>query len=83
MSEMPGLPGLEPYYPWADANFPLPNGKQRSKRGKQLIAKRHNLPVVYVGWCAFIDPALAAERLREAQLSDRTPRGRGRPPKAA
>jgi hypothetical protein len=79
MSETAALPGLDPLYPWIEKVFPLPNGRKRSKRSAQDLAKRYNLPVVRVGWLTFVDPALAAERLRQAQLREQTLRGRGRP----
>jgi hypothetical protein len=79
MSGMPGLPGLVPYYAWVDEHLPLPNGRKRSKRSAQVIAQRYNLPLVRLGLGAVIDTEKAAHQLREAQLTDRTPRGRGRP----
>jgi hypothetical protein len=81
MSDLAALPGLVPYYTWAEANLPLPSGKKRSRRSAQDITKRYNLPLVRLGLCAFIDVEKAAERLREAQLTDRTPRRVGRPAK--
>jgi hypothetical protein len=72
--------GLVPYYTeFVPEHLPKINGKPRSRRSAQKIAVQYGLPVIRVGHNAFIDPELAAEVLREAQLIDRKPRGRGRP----
>jgi hypothetical protein len=72
------LSGLIPLYPFIEQHLPKSDGKPRSKRSAQLIVKKFNLPVVYVGWLALIDPELAAQRLRE-HMVDREPRKPGRP----
>jgi hypothetical protein len=77
-----GFGGLVPFYDVFVPEHLTINGRRRSKRSAQDVAKRHNLPLVRIGHNVFIDPVVAAERLREAQLAqlaDRTPRGRGRP----
>jgi hypothetical protein len=79
---MAAIGELVDYYPWVDKNLPLVNGKKRSKRSAQALAKRYDFPIVRIGWNAFIDIEKAAERLRQAQLADRTPRGPGRPAKS-
>ena len=61
--------------------LPLPNGQRRSRRSAQKIAVKYRLPVVWIARRAFIDPELAADILRKAQLVDRKPQGPGRPRK--
>jgi hypothetical protein len=74
-----GFGGLVPFYDvFVPEHLPI-NGKRRSRRSAQVVAKKYNLPLVRVGHNVFIDPVVAAERLREAQLVDPRPRGRGRP----
>jgi hypothetical protein len=50
------------------------------RRWAQMLAKRHNFPLVRLGRAVYIDPELAADRLRAAQLGGREPRRPGRPP---
>jgi hypothetical protein len=77
-----GFGGLVPYYTqFVPEHLPKANGEPRGKRSAQQIAKRYNLPLIRLGYNTFIDPEKAAERLREAQLSDREPRRPGRPRK--
>jgi hypothetical protein len=79
-----GFGGLIPYYEeFVPEHFPLPNGKARGKRSAQQIAKEFNLPLIRVKQLTFIDPVLAAQRLREVAMtpSRETPRRRGRPRK--
>jgi len=57
----------------------LADGGRRIKRSAQQLAKKHGFPLVKIGLVTFIDPVIAAERLREAQLAERAPRPRGRP----
>jgi hypothetical protein len=76
--------GLVNYYDDFVPNcLPLPDGSRRTKRSAQQLAKQYNFPLVKVGLVTFIDPVIAAERLREAQLAKAFsfPRGRGRPRK--
>jgi hypothetical protein len=61
--------------------LPLPNGERRSQRSAQKIAVQYKLPAVWIARRAFIDPVLAADILRKAQLVDRAPQGPGRPRK--
>jgi hypothetical protein len=83
VSDMPGLPGLVPYYEWVAVNLPLPSGKVRSRRSAQSLAKKLGLPLVRIGLCAFLDLERASAVLRENQQPpDRTPRRPGRPPGA-
>jgi len=59
------------------------NGAVIGRRAAQMLAKRYDLPLVWLGNTVFIDEVIAADRLREAQLADRTPRRPGRPPRRA
>ena len=71
-----GFGGLVNYHDvFIPEQLPLPSGKRRSRRSAQSIAVKYKLPVVWVGKCAFIDPELAAEILRKAQLGGRGMRG--------
>jgi hypothetical protein len=80
MSEAFG--GLVDYYnDFVPKCLPLSDGTPRGRRSAQKLAKAFNLPLIRVGDVVLIDPLIAAERLREAQLSERMPRGRGRPRK--
>jgi hypothetical protein len=80
MSEAFG--GLVNYYDDFVPNcLPLADGSRRTKRSAQQLAKKYNFPLIKIGLVTFIDPVIAAERLREAQLAERMPRGRGRPRK--
>jgi hypothetical protein len=82
MSE--GFGGLVPYYDeFIPKHFPLSGGKPRGRRSAQKIAKEFNLPLIRVKQIVLIDPDMAAQRLREMQLTPRREaRKRGRPPKA-
>jgi hypothetical protein len=77
------IAGLEPLEDFMEDCLPLTNGKPRSKRSEQELVQRYNLPVVKIGHRRFIDPILAAERLREDQLAPgcTPPRSPGRPRK--
>jgi hypothetical protein len=58
------------------------NGDPVGERQAQILVKEHNLPVIRVGSVVWVDPDIAAQRLREQQLFGREPRrGRGRPRK--
>jgi len=76
--------GLVNYYDDFVPNcLPLAGGGRRTKRSAQQLAKQYNFPLIKIGLVTLIDPVIAAERLREAQLSEKraVPRGRGRPRK--
>ena len=74
--------GLQPYSEFVSQHFPLASGKPRSRRSAAFLVQKHNLPLVRMGHIAYIDPELAALRLREAQLIGPEPRrGPGRPRK--
>jgi hypothetical protein len=74
--------GLVPFYEkFVPEVLGKPDGGAIGRRGAQLIAKKYNLPLIRIGNAVFIDPVLAAERLREAQLNGTEPRRRGRPRK--
>jgi hypothetical protein len=84
MTDDSGFGGLIDYYDeFVPVYLPLPNGKPRSRRSAQKVAISYNLPIVRVGWRAFIDPELAAQRLRETQLRARVKPQRGRPARQA
>jgi hypothetical protein len=73
-------PPLENFYEdYCPPRFP----QAKSKRAKQVIAKRYRLPVIHVGHAALICPAAGDARLRQLALHqdypDRQPRRRGRP----
>jgi hypothetical protein len=76
--------GLVPYYEeFVPEHFPLPDGTPRGRRSAEKIAKRYNLPLIHVHKITFIDPVMAAERLREfatpkREQPPRKPRGRPR-----
>jgi len=78
-----GFGGLVPYYEeFVPDHFPLANGKPRGRRSAQKIAKEYNLPLIRVKKLTFIDPELAAQRLREVAMTPgREPLRRGRPRK--
>lgn len=79
-----GFGGLIPYFDeFVPRYLRKKDGKPIGKRAAQIIAKENNLPLVRLGNNVFIDVEKAAERLREAQIIDREPRGRGRPAKRA
>jgi hypothetical protein len=84
MSDGNRFGGLMLYYEQFVPEFlPLPSGKLRSRRSGTHLADKYNLPLVKMGRSIFIDPELAAQRLRDAQLPESEPRrGRGRPRKA-
>jgi len=72
--------GLVNYYDDFVPNcLPLADGTRRTKRSAQQLAKKYNFPLIKVGLVTFIDPVVAADRLREMQLAERAPRVRGRP----
>jgi hypothetical protein len=80
MSETFG--GLVDYYnDFVPRCLPRTDGAPRTRRSAQQLAKAFNFPLIRVGYTVLIDPVIAAERLREAQLSERAPRRRGRPRK--
>jgi hypothetical protein len=73
-----GNPGLVDFFLiYCPPRFPA----ARSRRAKQVIAKKYRLPTVRIGWATLIDPKMGDDRLRElAQRPEReeSPR-RGRP----
>ena len=75
--------GLVSYFEdFMPRHFPLPDGTPRSKRSGERIAKRYNLPLIRVNKVTYIDPIMAAQRLREiAMMPPRETPRRGRPPK--
>jgi hypothetical protein len=83
MSE--GFGGLVPYFEkFVPEHFPLSGGKQRGRRSAQKIAKEFNLPLIRVKKLVFIDPELAAQRLREVAMAPgREQPRRGRPSKTS
>ena len=72
--------GLVDYYKeFVPEYLPKSNGKPRSRRSAQAIAKRYNLPLVRIALRSFIDPQIAAEQLKAAQIRKRAePRGAAR-----
>jgi hypothetical protein len=79
-----GFGGLVPYYDvFVPQYLTKTDGSPVGRRQAQIIAQVHNLPLVRLGNNCWIDPELAAERLREAQIFAREEprRGRGRPRK--
>ena len=72
--------GLIPYFEeFVPKYLPKSNGKPRSRRSAQDIADRYNLPLVRIALRAFIDPQIAAEQLKAAQIRERAAPRRGRP----
>jgi hypothetical protein len=80
-----GFPGLVEYYDeFVPQNFTKRSGKPVTRRRAQQYAKEFNFPLVRIGYHTFIDPVIAVDRLREAQLApSREPRRPGRPRKVA
>jgi hypothetical protein len=79
----PSFGGLMLYEEFVQKFLLKKNGDPVGERQAQILAKEHDLPLIRVGSCVWIDPLLAADRLRQAQIFDREPRrGRGRPRKA-
>jgi hypothetical protein len=65
--------GLVEYYgTFVPQHFRKSDGTPVGRRQAQMIAKENNLPLIRLGGSVFIDVAKAAERLREAQLTNRT-----------
>src|SRR5215472_19147759 len=88
VQQMPnGFPGLVEYYnEFVPQNFTKRSGKPVTRRRAQQYAKQYNFPLVRIGHKTLIDPMIAAERLRQAQLQQsparEPPRKPGRPKKA-
>jgi hypothetical protein len=80
-----GFAGLKPWNLFCDAHFPKPNGKPRSKRSRQDIAKRYGFTLVRIGNQNFVDEEFEGERLRRALRGGERepPRRPGRPKKGA
>ena len=63
------------YEDWCTSRIP----SAKTRRAKQLAAKRYRLPIIRLGNSTVIDDEAGDARLREMALFQDTPQRRGRP----